>query len=89
MAERYPQHNLRPDDCAVFDPHAARMRSRTSSQGTGIPASKWLRAMASEIAAHEALGKRSFEGLDFLRPQRYDQLTRQGTKGDSIDIADC
>jgi glycine/D-amino acid oxidase-like deaminating enzyme len=39
-----------------------------------------------EIAAHEALGKRSFEGLDFLR---YDQLTRQGTKGDSIDIADC
>ena len=24
-----------------------------------------------EIAAHEALGKRPFEGLDFLRPQRY------------------
>ena len=24
-----------------------------------------------EIAAHEALGKRSFDGLDFLRPQRY------------------
>src|SRR5688572_28533345 len=20
MAERYPQHNLRPDDCAVYDP---------------------------------------------------------------------
>ena len=24
-----------------------------------------------EIAAHEALGKRSFDGLDFLRPQRF------------------
>lgn len=24
-----------------------------------------------EIAAHEALGKRSFEGLDFVRPRRY------------------
>jgi hypothetical protein len=24
-----------------------------------------------EIAAHEALGKRSFEGLEFVRPERF------------------
>jgi sarcosine oxidase len=27
MAERYPQHNLRPDDRAVFDPHAGVLRT--------------------------------------------------------------
>jgi sarcosine oxidase len=27
MAERYPQHNLRPDDSAVFDPHAGALRT--------------------------------------------------------------
>lgn len=27
MAERYPQHNLRPDDCAVYDPHAGVLRT--------------------------------------------------------------
>ncbi|MFC9833849.1 N-methyl-L-tryptophan oxidase [Rhodococcus sp. NPDC127530] len=27
MAERYPQHNLRPDDHAVFDPHAGALRT--------------------------------------------------------------
>jgi sarcosine oxidase len=27
MAERYPQHNLRTDDCAVFDPHAGALRT--------------------------------------------------------------
>jgi sarcosine oxidase len=27
MAQRYPQHNLRPDDCAVFDPHAGALRT--------------------------------------------------------------
>ena len=27
MAERYPQHNLRPDDIAVFDPHAGALRT--------------------------------------------------------------
>jgi sarcosine oxidase len=27
MAERYPQHNLRPDDCAVFDPHGGALRT--------------------------------------------------------------
>lgn len=27
MAERYPQHNLRPDDCAVFDPNAGVLRT--------------------------------------------------------------
>ncbi|WEH19813.1 N-methyl-L-tryptophan oxidase [Streptomyces sp. VNUA24] len=26
-AERYPQHNLRPDDCAVYDPHAGVLRT--------------------------------------------------------------
>ncbi|TAP41756.1 FAD-dependent oxidoreductase [Arthrobacter sp. S39] len=27
MAERYPQHNLRPDDSAVFDPNAGALRT--------------------------------------------------------------
>jgi sarcosine oxidase len=27
MAERYPQHHLRPDDYAVFDPHAGALRT--------------------------------------------------------------
>ncbi|WP_138417036.1 N-methyl-L-tryptophan oxidase [Sinomonas gamaensis] len=27
MAERYPQHRLRPDDCAVFDPHGGVLRT--------------------------------------------------------------
>jgi sarcosine oxidase len=27
IAERYPQHNLRPDDCAVLDPHAGFLRT--------------------------------------------------------------
>jgi sarcosine oxidase len=27
MAERYPQHNLRPDDCAVFDPQGGALRT--------------------------------------------------------------
>jgi sarcosine oxidase len=27
MAERYPQHNLRPDDIAVYDPHAGALRT--------------------------------------------------------------
>ncbi|KOV93794.1 sarcosine oxidase [Streptomyces sp. NRRL B-1140] len=27
LAERYPQHNLRPDDCAVFDPRAGVLRT--------------------------------------------------------------
>ncbi|MFF7263906.1 N-methyl-L-tryptophan oxidase [Streptomyces sp. NPDC008159] len=27
IAERYPQHNLRPDDCAVHDPHAGFLRT--------------------------------------------------------------
>ncbi|MFC9552258.1 FAD-dependent oxidoreductase [Rhodococcus sp. NPDC056960] len=27
MAERYPQHHLRPDDAAVFDPHAGALRT--------------------------------------------------------------
>ncbi|MDX2522592.1 FAD-dependent oxidoreductase, partial [Streptomyces stelliscabiei] len=26
MADRYPQHNLRPDDCAVHDPRAGVLR---------------------------------------------------------------
>lgn len=27
MAERYPQHNLRPDDCALLDPQAGALRT--------------------------------------------------------------
>jgi sarcosine oxidase len=27
MADRYPQHNLRPDDIAVYDPHAGALRT--------------------------------------------------------------
>ncbi|WP_457965004.1 FAD-dependent oxidoreductase [Arthrobacter sp. D1-29] len=27
MAQRYPQHNLRPDDTAVYDPHAGALRT--------------------------------------------------------------
>lgn len=27
MAERFPQHNLRPDDCAVFDPQGGALRT--------------------------------------------------------------
>jgi sarcosine oxidase len=27
LAERYPQHNLRPDDCAIYDPRAGVLRT--------------------------------------------------------------
>ncbi|MFI2563491.1 N-methyl-L-tryptophan oxidase [Paenarthrobacter sp. NPDC018779] len=27
LAERYPQHNLRPDDSAIYDPHAGALRT--------------------------------------------------------------
>lgn len=27
LAQRYPQHNLRPGDCAIFDPHAGYLRT--------------------------------------------------------------
>lgn len=42
MAERYPQHNLRPDDCAVYDPNAGVLRTD--------------RAVTAAIAAAEANG---------------------------------
>lgn len=42
VAERYPQHNLRPDDCAVFDPHAGALRTD--------------RAVTAAVAAAEANG---------------------------------
>ena len=42
MAERYPQHNLRPDDSAVFDPHAGALRTD--------------RAVTAAVAAAEANG---------------------------------
>ncbi|MGJ5829392.1 N-methyl-L-tryptophan oxidase [Streptomyces ossamyceticus] len=42
MAERYPQHNLRPDDCAVYDPHAGVLRTD--------------RAVSAAVAAAEAGG---------------------------------
>jgi sarcosine oxidase len=42
MAERYPQHNLRPDDIAVFDPRAGALRTD--------------RAVTSAVAAAQANG---------------------------------
>ncbi|WP_308930012.1 FAD-dependent oxidoreductase [Arthrobacter sp. SLBN-112] len=42
MAERYPQHNLRPDDAAVFDPHGGALRTD--------------RAVTSAVAAAQANG---------------------------------
>ncbi|MFJ6456034.1 N-methyl-L-tryptophan oxidase [Paenarthrobacter sp. NPDC091669] len=42
MAERYPQHNLRPDDIAVYDPHAGALRTD--------------RAITAAITAAEANG---------------------------------
>jgi sarcosine oxidase len=42
MAERYPQHNLRPDDCAVYDPNAGVLRTD--------------RAVMAAVAAAEANG---------------------------------
>jgi sarcosine oxidase len=42
MAERYPQHNLRPDDIAIYDPHAGALRTD--------------RAVTAAVAAAEANG---------------------------------
>ncbi|WP_458114203.1 FAD-dependent oxidoreductase [Arthrobacter sp. R1-13] len=42
MAERYPQHNLRPDDVAVYDPNAGALRTD--------------RAVTAAVAAAEANG---------------------------------
>jgi sarcosine oxidase len=42
MAERYPQHNLRPDDCAVYDPRAGVLRTD--------------RAVSAAVAAAQAGG---------------------------------
>jgi sarcosine oxidase len=42
MAERYPQHQLRPDDCAVFDPHGGALRTD--------------RAVTAAVAAAQANG---------------------------------
>ena len=42
MAERYPQHNLRPDDIAVYDPHAGALRTD--------------RAVTAAVAAAQANG---------------------------------
>ncbi|WP_247045567.1 FAD-dependent oxidoreductase [Arthrobacter rhizosphaerae] len=42
MAERYPQHNLRADDVAVYDPHAGALRTD--------------RAVTAAVAAAEANG---------------------------------
>ncbi|MFF6880382.1 N-methyl-L-tryptophan oxidase [Streptomyces sp. NPDC012474] len=42
LAERYPQHNLRPDDCAVYDPHAGVLRTD--------------RAVSAAVAAAQANG---------------------------------
>ncbi|WP_457965012.1 FAD-dependent oxidoreductase [Arthrobacter sp. D1-29] len=42
MAQRYPQHNLRPDDIAVYDPHAGALRTD--------------RAVTAAVAAAQANG---------------------------------
>lgn len=42
MAERYPQHNLRADDCAVYDPNAGALRTD--------------RAVTAAVAAAQANG---------------------------------
>jgi sarcosine oxidase len=42
MAERYPQHNLRPDDIAVYDPHGGALRTD--------------RAVTAAVSAAEANG---------------------------------
>jgi sarcosine oxidase len=42
MVERYPQHNLRPDDCAVFDPRGGALRTD--------------RAVTAAVAAAQANG---------------------------------
>jgi sarcosine oxidase len=42
MAERYPQHNLRPDDIAVYDPHGGALRTD--------------RAVTAAVAAAQANG---------------------------------
>ncbi|MGX1471751.1 UNVERIFIED_CONTAM: sarcosine oxidase [Streptomyces canus] len=42
LAERYPQHNLRPDDCAVYDPRAGVLRTD--------------RAVSAAVAAAQAHG---------------------------------
>jgi sarcosine oxidase len=42
MAERYPQHNLRPDDCAIYDPNAGVLRTD--------------RAVTAAVAAAQANG---------------------------------
>jgi sarcosine oxidase len=42
LAERYPRHNLRPDDVAVYDPHAGALRTD--------------RAVTAAVAAAEANG---------------------------------
>jgi sarcosine oxidase len=42
LAERYPQHNLRPDDCAVYDPRAGVLRTD--------------RAVSAAVAAAQANG---------------------------------
>ncbi|MDQ0717555.1 sarcosine oxidase [Streptomyces luteogriseus] len=42
IAERYPQHNLRPDDCAIYDPRAGVLRTD--------------RAVSAAVAAAQANG---------------------------------
>ncbi len=44
MAERYPQHHLRPDDIALYDPHGGALRTD--------------RAVTAAVAAAEANGAR-------------------------------
>lgn len=55
MAERYPQHNLRPDDGAVFDPHAGALRTD--------------RAVTAAVAAAQANGAtvRTTTPIDAIR----------------------
>jgi sarcosine oxidase len=47
--------------------HGSRIYCATGFSGAGFKNATGF----GEIAAHEALGRRSFEGLDFARPQRF------------------
>ncbi|MGM7778855.1 FAD-dependent oxidoreductase [Arthrobacter sp. KNU-44] len=55
MAERYPQHNLRPDDCALLDPQAGALRTD--------------RAVTAAVAAAQANGATAITGttIDSIR----------------------
>ncbi|WP_415853587.1 FAD-dependent oxidoreductase [Sinomonas sp. G460-2] len=68
MAERYPQHNLRPDDCAVYDPHAGVLRTD--------------RAVTAAVSAAQANGATVLENtpVDGLRTTARGVEVRSGDR---------